>query len=338
MGAARTSPRLGALASGDRHTMEDVTERQVDEAVAVPGTLTDAARDGVRRPPGTERPRRFRPKLRYELIGCGLHGHELLGTDVAQVRPEDALVVRTDADGLRWYRCLRCDSWLPLLPPDRPEREHLPPRDEVTLPLRGKALRDKYVLRVIAVDRFAHFVVLGLLAIAVLLFRRNESVLNGYWVGLLRNLQGGVGGPVRDTSTGLLGELNKLFHVTQAHLLLLALALAAYAALEGVEAIGLWFARRWAEYLTFLATAVLLLPELYELSHRLSALKVLTLLINLAVVVYLLFAKRLFGLRGGAAADEAERERDSGWEALERTLPPAGTSPTGPAVASPASG
>jgi hypothetical protein len=30
--------------------------------------------------PGTERPRRYRPKLRYELIGCGLHGHELLGT------------------------------------------------------------------------------------------------------------------------------------------------------------------------------------------------------------------------------------------------------------------
>jgi hypothetical protein len=90
--------------------------------------------------------------------------------------------------------------------------------------------------------------------------------------------------------------------------------------------------RRWAEYLTFVATAVLLLPELYELTHRVSALKVLTLLINLAVVVYLLFAKRLFGLRGGAAADEAERERDSGWEALERTLPPIGTHPTAPAA------
>ncbi len=33
-------------------------------------------------------------------------------------------------------------------------------------------------------------------------------------------------------------------------------------------------------------------------------------LINLAVVVYLLLRKRLFGLRGGAAADEAERARD----------------------------
>ena len=42
---------------------------------------------------------------------------------------------------------------------------------------------------------------------------------------------------------------------------------------------------------------------------------------NLAIVIYLLFAKRLFGLRGGAAADEAERERDVGWQALERSSP-----------------
>ena len=59
-------------------------------------------------PPGTERPRRYRPKLRYELIDCGLHGHELLGTDAARLRDEDGVFAR-EAGGLRWYRCLRCD-------------------------------------------------------------------------------------------------------------------------------------------------------------------------------------------------------------------------------------
>ena len=34
-------------------------------------------------PPRTERPRRYRLKLRCELIGRGLHGHESLGTDAA---------------------------------------------------------------------------------------------------------------------------------------------------------------------------------------------------------------------------------------------------------------
>ena len=84
---------------------------------------------------------------------------------------------------------------------------------------------------------------------------------------------------------------------------------------------GLWRGRRWAEYLTFIATSVLLLPEIYELTETVSPLKIVTLLINLAVVVYLLVAKRLFGLRGGGKAEEAEYERDSGWAALERTDP-----------------
>jgi hypothetical protein len=100
--------------------------------------------------PGTERPRRFRPKLRYELIGCGLHGHEILGTDAAALRSEDELFAR-DSGGLRWYRCLRCDSWLPLTPPEHPVRKYPPARDEIMVPLRGKPLRDRYVLRLIAV-------------------------------------------------------------------------------------------------------------------------------------------------------------------------------------------
>ena len=56
-------------------------------------------------------------------------------------------------DGVRWHRCLRCDSWLPFPPPEDPVRRHPPDRDEIELPLRGKPLRDKIVLRVIAVDR-----------------------------------------------------------------------------------------------------------------------------------------------------------------------------------------
>jgi uncharacterized membrane protein (DUF2068 family) len=290
----------------------------------LPGTIDAVTDSDIRQPPGTEQPRRLRPKLRYELVGCGLHGHELLGTDVANIRPEDSLVAREDADGLRWYRCLRCDSWLPLQPPEQPARHYLPNRSVIELPLRGKPLRDKYVLRAIAVDRFVHFLVLAVLAVALLLFVHDRAVLDQYWVRILRGIQAGVGGPAHDTSAtsaGLFGEVNKLFTADSTHLLLAGLALAAYALLEGTEAVGLWLMRRWAEYLTFIATSVLLLPELYELSHQLSVLKIVTLVINLVVVIYLLFAKRLFGLRGGGEAEQREREVDSGWGALERTLP-----------------
>ncbi len=109
---------------------------------------------------------------------------------------------------------------------------------------------------------------------------------------------------------------------------------AAYAVLEGAEAVGLWYQKRWAEYLTFIATTALLPLEIYELTRRLSPFKIVTLVINVAVVVYLLLAKRLFGLRGGARAEEEQRRRDSGWEALERATP--GLDVPMPSAASPA--
>jgi uncharacterized membrane protein (DUF2068 family) len=96
---------------------------------------------------------------------------------------------------------------------------------------------------------------------------------------------------------------------------------AGYAVLEGVEAVGLWYQKRWAEYLTFVATILFLPYEVYELSRSVSAFKAVAFVVNIAIAVYLLYAKRLFGLRGGAEAEEQERARDVGWEALERTAP-----------------
>jgi uncharacterized membrane protein (DUF2068 family) len=271
-------------------------------------------------PPGTARPRRFRPRLHYELIVCGFRGHELVGTDAAQLRPEDALVAR-EAEGLRWYRCVRCDSWLALERPSQPRVPYPPAREQIELPLRGRALRDKVVLRVIAVDRALHFLVLAIIAVAVLVFAAKHEAFKGRAFKVFSDLQGGLGGPARDNHHGVIYELRHLFSIQTGTLTKIGLVVAAYALLEGAEALGLWWQKRWAEYLTFIATALLLPLEIYELTHTLSPLKLLTLAINLAVVIYLLLAKRLFGLRGGAAAEAAERQRDSGWPGLERATP-----------------
>jgi uncharacterized membrane protein (DUF2068 family) len=277
--------------------------------------------------PGSERPRRYRPRLRYELVGCGLHGHELLGTDAAELRPQDGLFAR-EAGGLRWYRCLRCDSWVALSPPDRPAVKYPQDRDRVTLPLRGRPLRDRYILRLIAIDRLIHFVVLSALAAAVFLFASNKAALNADFTRILKDLQGGLGGPVNTTSSGIVHDLQRLFAVSVTNLYLVGVGVAAYAALEGVEAVGLWLGRRWAEYLTFVATVVFVPYEVYELAKSFSALKVLALMINVAIVVYLLVAKRLFGLRGGGRAKRAEHERDTGWAPIERATPaPAASAP-----------
>jgi uncharacterized membrane protein (DUF2068 family) len=277
----------------------------------------------MERPPGTHPHPRPRRKIDWELVACGFGGHTLAGLDAGEGRPEDALLVR-EQGSVRWHRCLRCDSWVALPRPEHPARQFPPSRDEIEIPLRGKALRDKVVLRLIAVDRVLHFVILVLLGIAVLVIAGNEGSLRSSFYRVLTDLQGGVaGGPVQNSGhVGILGEFDKLFSLRSGTLRAVAIALLAYGLLEGVEAVGLWRAKRWAEYLTFLATTILLPLEVYEIIHKGSLLKVIGFLINLAVVIYLLFAKRLFGLRGGGAVDERLRAQDMSWEAIERATPP----------------
>jgi len=191
----------------------------------------------------------------------------------------------------------------------------------VALPLRGRPLRDRYVLRLIALDRALHFLVLGVLSAGLFLFAHNKAMLHADFTRILKDLQVGLGGPVNNSPHGIVHDLQRLFAVSLRNLYLVAAAAAAYGALEATEAVGLWLGRRWAEYLTFIATAVFVPYEIYELAKSVTWLKLLTLAINLLIVIYLLFAKRLFGLRGGGKAERAEREQDNGWPAIERATP-----------------
>lgn len=292
-----------------------------------------AGHDAPTPPPGAGPRPRPRLKIDWELLACGTGGHTLVAADAEQLRPQDSLIA-VDRGPLRWNRCLRCDSWLALARPADPGSEHPPDREQIEIPLRGKALRDKIVLRIIAVDRAVHFLILGLIGIGALLFAANEGSLRRAFYRVLADMQGGVaGGPVQYSGqVGILKELNKLFSLHAGTLRGVGIALLGYAVLEGIEAVGLWLTKRWAEYLTFLATTILLAPEIYEIVHGGTVLKVSGFLINVAVVIYLLFAKRLFGLRGGGAADEAQRARDVSWEAVERATPAT------PVTSAPASG
>ncbi len=278
-------------------------------------------------PPGTQPPRRFRPRLHWELLICSVSGHELVGTDAAKLRAEDSLFAREDAGGGRWYRCLRCDSWLALAPPAEPAREHPPAREEIELPLRGKPLRDKVVLRVIALDRAFHFLVLVALGVLVLLFAADRRTLRHTFYKVVADLQGGVAASQTHASHGLLHEIDNAFTTSSSHLHLVGGVLLVYGLVEGIEGVGLWVQRRWAEYLTFVVTTSLLPLEIYELANRATVFKAIAFVINVAVVVYLLRAKRLFGIRGGVAAEHAENALDQGWPALERAAPPGSSVP-----------
>jgi uncharacterized membrane protein (DUF2068 family) len=65
-----------------------------------------------------------------------------------------------------------------------------------------------------------------------------------------------------------------------------------YAALFATEGIGLWLGRRWAEYLTAVATGSFVPIELFEVLQRLSLLRVGALVLNVAVAAYLVYRLR----------------------------------------------
>ena len=66
-----------------------------------------------------------------------------------------------------------------------------------------------------------------------------------------------------------------------------------YAAVFLVEGVGLLLRRRWAEYLTVIATASLLPLEVYELVERVRATRALIVAANLAIVLYLIARLRV---------------------------------------------
>jgi uncharacterized membrane protein (DUF2068 family) len=62
-----------------------------------------------------------------------------------------------------------------------------------------------------------------------------------------------------------------------------------YAGLFTTEGVGLWRGLRWAEYLTVVATASFVPIEIFEILQRLDLLRLGALVMNLALVAYLIY-------------------------------------------------
>ncbi len=73
---------------------------------------------------------------------------------------------------------------------------------------------------------------------------------------------------------------------------IIAVATFAYAGLFLVEGVGLWRGLHWAEVLTVVATSSLVPVEIYELARHPSLNKVLVIVLNVAILAYLLWRLR----------------------------------------------
>lgn len=230
----------------------------------------------------------------WELVTCGLGGHVTYAPD------EEALAARlsgTTGLGEVW-RCLRCGDFALGEPHGRGRAEDAP------LIMRGKALRQAFIVRALGVERLLRALVLAFAAWAVWKFQGERGAIQAT---LDRDLPIFRAAGFRVDQMPAIHELEKALVAKPSTLTLITGMLAVYSVLQVVEGVGLWLLKRWGEYFAVVATSIFLPLEIYDLGRGITTTRVATFAINIAAVVYLLVSKRLFGLRGGRDAYDEER-------------------------------
>ena len=144
--------------------------------------------------------------------------------------------------------------------------------------------RSRRVLRLIAAERFVRGVLLLAAGVYLLFHVNNDFGRVAEHVLRAVDLD-----PRRPLFHRLIAYLH---HLHASEVRIAALFALGYGLLELVEGTGLWLDQLWAEYLTVIATSLLIPFELYELVHHPSALKAGGLVVNLAIVGYLVYLLR----------------------------------------------
>jgi uncharacterized membrane protein (DUF2068 family) len=238
----------------------------------------------------------------WSLRGCSRQGHATYAPDELALRDR----LRSDTALGEAWRCLRCGTFVVGEPADRGPAANAP------IVLRGKALREAFILRILAVERWIRALILALLAAAVVEFESTQTSLQAWFEREIPKLQ-----PLAKQfnynldKSPTVERLRSLLHSRHGTLHLVEAFLIGYALLQLAEGIGLWSLKRWGEYVAAVGTSVFLPLEVYELTKEVTWLKVVAFAINLVLVVYLVWRKRLFGARGGRAAFVRERHEDS---------------------------
>jgi uncharacterized membrane protein (DUF2068 family) len=260
----------------------------------------------------------------WSTLACGRYGHLSFAPDEPALR---AQMVARQADAEAW-QCLRCGTFVP-----GPPALAGPAAAAPVVP-RGKEVRSRFILRLFAIERFLRAIIFGAAGYGLWQFRDSRISIQQAFnreLPVLRDLFRQLGFNIDHSK--LVGLVERALTLSSGSLTWLALGIAAYAVIEIVEGTGLWLARRWGEYFAMIATSLGLPLEIYDLSRKVTATTLVLFGVNLALVLYLVITKRLFGVRGGKAAYDARLRSESVLEAAENRATPAGPAPAGGAIA-----
>src|SRR6476661_6906436 len=214
----------------------------------------------------------------WSLRACGRKGHVTYAPTEPELR--DRLHVTTPV-GEAW-RCLRCADFVV------GEPHGSGPADEAPVVLRGRALRDAVILRLLAAERILRGLILFGLAYGVLRFRSSQESLRATFERALpaaKPLQNAL--HINLTDSAFVARIQRVLESKQHTLTLIAVALFAYGLLQLVEGIGLALLKRWGEYVAAVGTSLFLPLEIRELLDRVTLLRLGAFVINVAAVVYL---------------------------------------------------
>jgi uncharacterized membrane protein (DUF2068 family) len=134
-------------------------------------------------------------------------------------------------------------------------------------------------LKIIAIFKLVKGLLLVAVGIgAIKLLHKDVSEIAAGWIATIR---------VDPDNRLIHGLITKLGLMNDHKLEELSLGSFFYAALLLTEGVGLWLKKRWAEYLTIVATCSFIPLELYEIAKRVTVTRIALLLLNLAIVWYL---------------------------------------------------
>jgi uncharacterized membrane protein (DUF2068 family) len=266
----------------------------------------------------------------WSLYRCGRIGHVTYAPDEPHLREH----MRADTGSAELWQCLRCGSYVPVEP------DGMGPAADAPSIRRGKEIRSDLILKLFAIERAIRFVIFGAVAFGIWRFASSRSITQAINkdIPIIRDFAKELGFTLNHA---LLEKIESLLHVTSSNLRLLALGVTGLAIVSGIEAFALWQAKRWGEYFAMIATSLGLPFEIYELAKAVTITKVILFVLNLLLVAYLVYSRRLFGARGGKEAYEARLRADSVLDEAERAAAaknhaqpePASTATPGPAAA-----